>query len=132
MTMEQEIIQKLTQLHNEGKLKWERAYWQTRPFSSPEWEKDTLMCHVSQDMTIWLDNRGAVYEVEYVFLNTKEHKYRRAGEIVGYNNEGAELYKAAETQSLADLEKACILEDQKGYDKRQQKQAAFLKELETL
>jgi len=130
MTMDQEIIEKLIALHNDGKLKWERSYWKKRHLTY--WNKGHLTCHLSQDLTIWLSEGGHVDEVEYKYINRWEDKYDLIAHLAGRNQAGAELYKLAEAQYLASIEDQKQREKKQEEEKHGQKQAAFLKELETL
>ena len=129
--MEQEIIQKLTQLHNEGKLKWERSYWKKGRYTS-EWNYGHLTCHLSQDLSIWLSESGYVDEIEYQYVNHWEDKYTLADHLTDNSQAGAELYKLAEAQCLARIEEQERREKERKEEDKKQKQASFLKELETL
>ena len=129
--MDQEIIQKLTQMQNDGKLKWERSYWKKGRFTT-SWHKDYLTCHLSQDITISLSELGYVDEIEYQYVNRWEDKYTLVAHLAGGSQAGAELYKLAEAQYLARIEDQKKREKDQEEENKKQKQASFLKELETL
>jgi hypothetical protein len=129
--MDQEIIQKLTQLQNEGKLKWEWSYWKKEQFITT-WNRDNLTCHLFQDLTIWLSECGDVNEVEYHYVNRWEDKYTIVTILAKGSQAGVELYKLAKAQCLARTEDQKQREKKQKKEKHEQKQASFLKKLEAL